>query len=116
VTNTTKRILFFQKFSAFTAIAKALGINFIVTTFHRTAEAQEERFNRGKSQCDGYDKKSKHQSWLAIDIAIVENGNCIWDRTKDYEQLGKIWVDIFNGIWGGNWESLNDIYHFQYGG
>ena len=114
MTNTTKRIIFFQKFAAFTAIAKAMGINFIVTCFYRNGEEQKKRFDEGKSLCDGYNNKSKHQDWLAIDIAVVENGKCLWGKEK-YERIGKVWEDIFSGVWGGSWTTIDDPYHFQYG-
>lgn len=112
---TVMRAIFFQKFSTLTNWAKSVGISFIVTTHYRSQEEQKKKFDEGKSNCDGYTKKSAHQKWLAIDIAIVENGQCIWIRTPEYELLGKMWKDL-GGIWGGDWTSLNDIYHFEYGG
>lgn len=115
--NTTKRVIFLQKFAAFTAIAKAMGINFIITSFYRGTEEQNQRFDEGKSMCDGYDKRSKHQDWLAIDIAIIENGECVWGRTEGYNKLGKVWKDIFSGVWDDSPRGdLDDPYHFQFGG
>jgi len=36
----------------------------------------------------------------------------IWERCAEYEQLGAIWKQ-WGGRWGGDWKSLNDIYHFE---
>lgn len=114
MTNTTKRIIFFQKFALFTAIAKAYGIDFLVTCFYRDAKEQKARFDEGKSMCDGYKTKSAHQKWLAIDIVIINKGELIWGRTSEYDKLGQAWKDM-GGTWGGDWTTLNDIYHFQSG-
>lgn len=115
MTNTEKRIKFIQKFAELVQYAKTFQIKFIVTSFHRTNEEQAWLYRNGKSQCDGINNKSKHQSWLAEDICIVDdNGKLIWNRVGAYELLGKHWK-IIGGIWGGDWESLNDIYHFQAG-
>lgn len=95
--------------------AHIFDIHFIVTDFHRTASRQKELYDAGKSKCDGVNHRSKHQDWLAIDICIVnEDGALVWNRSETYEKLGKQWKAL-GGIWGGDWESLNDIYHFQAG-
>ncbi len=107
--------MFFNKFSAFTSLATASGINFLVTCYHRSKEEQKKKFDEGKSQRDGTIKKSSHQKWLAIDIVIVKSNVLQWSRIPEYNTLGTIWKTL-GGVWGGDWESLNDIYHFQYGG
>ena len=115
MTKTQKRIKFMQKFAQLVQFAKVYGIEFIITDFNRTASRQKELYDAGKSKCDGVNSRSKHQDWLAIDICIVkENDVLVWNRTADYEKLGKQWK-VLGGIWGGDWESLNDIYHFQAG-
>ena len=112
--NTQKRIKFLKMFAAFTGMAAASDIDFIVTCFYRSAEEQNKRFNEGKSYCDGYTKKSKHQKWLAIDIVIIdETSQCIWARVPEYERVGQLWKDL-GGTWGGDWESLNDVYHLEW--
>ena len=115
MTKTTKRILFFQKFATFTQMAHMIGIDFVVTDFYRTAEQQKAKYDAGTSQCDGANKRSAHQDWLAIDVVIIRNGAACWDRDEDYEKLGAMWKEMFAGIWGGDWASLNDIYHIQAG-
>jgi uncharacterized protein YcbK (DUF882 family) len=113
MTNTTKRIIFLRKFAALTTYACLNGINFIVTSYYRNAKEQNQLFKEGKSTCDGYQKKSAHQSWLAMDIAIVEGGQTIWVRDA-YEQLGQFWLAM-----GGTWDDsgdgdIDDPYHFEW--
>jgi len=114
MTNTEKRIKFIQRFAGLTQYAKMFSLEFIVTSFHRSLDQQQRLYAAGKSKCDGINKKSKHQDWLAIDICLIKDGECIWDRIAAYELLGARWKKL-GGIWGGDWESLNDIYHFQAG-
>ena len=113
MTNTEKRIVFIRNFAELTRTAKAMGIEFIITASYRTKEQQYEMYINHKSQLDGMNKRSKHQSWLAIDICIIKNGECIWTRTAEYNALGEAWKEL-GGIWGGDWKGLNDIYHFEY--
>lgn len=114
MTNTQKRITFIQRFASLTQYAKIFQLDFIITDFYRTLDRQQALYSAGKSQCDGINNKSKHQQWLAIDVCLVKSGDLIWDRVAAYELLGKKWKAL-GGIWGGDWESLNDIYHFQAG-
>lgn len=114
MSKTQKRIIFLRRFSLLTQIAQELGIEFIVTCFYRSEEEQYREFLDGDSQLDGRENRSPHQDWLAIDICIIEGGHCVWPRIEAYETLGTLWKQL-GGTWGGDWESLNDIYHFQYG-
>lgn len=121
MTNTAKRIIFLKKIMALTSFACLNYINFIVYTFHRTTKEQEERYSSGRTKpgrkityCDGIKKRSAHQDWLAWDIVIIENNKAVWERTKDYELLGKFWKNL-GGTWGGDWK-LGDIYHFEWRG
>ena len=112
--NTLKRADFNYKFAILTIYAKLRGIKFICTSYTRTAEEQNRLFKEGKSQCDGYKKISMHQKDRARDIVIItDKAKPIWKRTEDYETLGKFWVGL-DGVWGGNFKSINDPYHFEY--
>ena len=114
MTRTEQRIDFFNKFAAFTTVAVSSGIDFLVTCFYRPPAEQEKLFNEGKSMCDGYTKKSRHQLWLDIDIVLVDDtGQCVWAHVPEYDTLGQMW-EAMGGEWGGRWASLGDIYHFQY--
>lgn len=114
VNNTEKRIKFIQRFAELTLYAKMFDIKFIVTDFHRTVDRQQKLYAAGKSQCDGINNKSKHQSWLAEDICIVKDGGLVWNRTDAYELLGTHWKKL-GGIWGGDFDFADDIYHFEAG-
>jgi len=116
LTNTEKRIRFIDLFSQFVQQAKAKGIQFIVWTFHRTAQEQNYLYQQGRTRsgrkvtnCDGYIKASNHQNWLAKDILIIKDGHDVWTRTPDYDRLGEIWTAL-GGRWGGEWD---DCFHFE---
>ena len=87
MTNTTRRMMFFRKFMQLTNFACLQGIGFIVTSFDRTAEEQNELFKKGKSQRDGYKKKSAHQRWLAMDIVVIKKNKQFPNRALASEHL-----------------------------
>lgn len=45
----------------------------------RTAEEQHVLFEKGWSKCDGYKKKSYHQSGKAVDVYAYVNGKASWE-------------------------------------
>jgi len=47
---------------------------------YRSAEMQNELFLKGNSKCDGYDKKSYHQTGLAVDLVPWINKKRSWNR------------------------------------
>ena len=127
MTNTQKRWQFFWKVAQLVVLAWLRGIKVIPIDFHRTAEQQNDRYQQGRSKpgkivtnCDGYEKKSKHQSWLAVDLAIPKSdwSDFIWDFTDDYRKLGELAEHI--GLeWGHRWfeqgqTSYDDIFHYQH--
>jgi peptidoglycan L-alanyl-D-glutamate endopeptidase CwlK len=91
----------------------------------RTAEEQNQLFKEGYSQCDGYEKLSKHQSGDAIDLNIFVGSKLVENK----EMLCVVAGVMFScatelGIdlrWGGNWDKdgdirdnkFNDMYHFE---
>lgn len=46
----------------------------------RTAEVQHDLFVNGKSKCDGYLNKSRHQTGKALDVFAYINGRASWDN------------------------------------
>lgn len=112
-TSTELRIEFFSKIALFILIAKQIkGIDLLPFCFYRSPQEQKKQFEEKKSLCDGYKRKSKHQSRRAMDFVIVKDGELIWKRIPEYEDLGKIWKSI-EGIWGGDFRKINDPYHFE---
>jgi len=113
MTKTERRIKFFEKFAELTEFAKQSNITFLVTCYWRSTERQQELYHDNKSKKDGLVNKSAHQDWLAIDIVVVEDNILHWGRSDKYEALGAEWKSM-GGLWGGDWASLDDIYHFQW--
>lgn len=91
--------------------------DFGITSGYRTAEEQNELFNKGASQRDGYTKKSYHQTGLAVDIAIYVDGKLTWE--EDYYKIvaGHIIGTAkrlgYEIEWGGMWQSFRDYVHYQ---
>ena len=78
----------------------------------RTAEEQNDIFNTGATQCDGYNKKSYHQSGLAIDF-VPYIGGYTWESKEAFLQIAKlafeeienIYMDDYFLHWGGFWSA-----------
>lgn len=91
--------------------------------YHRSDEVQHKLFIQGRSRCDGIKKPSKHQAWLAHDLCIVdEKGRWVGfgdipltsQETEEYKFLGHIWESYHSqNRWGGNFDSIHDVFHFQ---
>lgn len=87
----------------------------------RTAEEQRELFNTQKSKCDGYDKKSRHQSGRAFDVFAYHNYDASWDKVHLALIAGVILSEAkdmgLNVIWGGTFGSKDfhgwDMVHFE---
>jgi len=84
----------------------------------RTAEFQNELYKKGKSQLDGYNKKSYHQSGKAFDIFAYVDGKASWDRDKltaIARHIQKVAKEQFDTelTWGGDWKNFVDMPHFQ---
>jgi peptidoglycan LD-endopeptidase CwlK len=84
----------------------------------RTAEMQNGLFKQGFSKCDGYNKKSYHQSGLAVDIIPYIDGEYTWKDKQSILDLAKIIFKVSEKLdlqgyylhWGGFWnfKDLND--------
>ena len=117
---TSRRTEFLKELSHLLSYAEHIGIDLIITSFHRTAKQQVELYAIGRTKeknrkivtkADGVNKKSKHQDWEAVDLCIAIDGKLEWEWTEDYNLLGKFWKRKGH-TWGGEW-ALGDIYHFQ---
>lgn len=75
----------------------------------RTPEDQNYLFLIGKSEADGYIKKSKHQSGDAVDIYLYIDGKASWNRDKlqnvanHLQLIAKLKFGI-NLRWGADWD------------
>lgn len=87
----------------------------------RTAEQQNEIFNNGYSQLDGYDLISYHQTSNALDLVAYVGGKFTWSNDKAYTAINKAvlqaWKEMnIKGVrleWGGDWKSFTDKPHYQ---
>lgn len=84
----------------------------------RTSEEQNTLFKKGVSKCDGYKKKSYHQSGKAFDIYAYVDKKASWDKehlTTIARHLQKVAENKFGVIleWGGDWKNFKDMPHFQ---
>lgn len=84
----------------------------------RTADEQNLLFKNKKSQLDGFNKKSYHQSGNAFDIYGYINGKATWDTkvlTSIARHIQKIAFAQYKIklTWGGDWTSFRDMPHFQ---
>lgn len=76
----------------------------------RTSKRQNELYKARRSQLDGYDKKSYHQSGKAFDIYGYVNGDATWDKDileSIARHIQRVAEDKFNVvlIWGGDWDN-----------
>lgn len=83
----------------------------------RTPEEQNKLFHDKKSQIDGYNKKSHHQTGRALDVYAFVNGKASWEK----EHLAMVAVAMIQAAnhlgykleWGGLWDNFVDMPHFQ---
>ena len=92
------------------------AVDFGVTSGVRTAEEQHELFKRGASQCDGYKKKSKHQSGLAVDVVGYIGPKISWEVSV-YDDIADAFKKAANELgvslrWGAAWH-ISDITAWQ---
>jgi peptidoglycan L-alanyl-D-glutamate endopeptidase CwlK len=83
----------------------------------RTYEQQNQLFHQGKSRCDGYTLKSKHQSGLALDFYAFVNGKASWDENH-LTMVAAAFLEAGHRLdykieWGGFWQHFKDMPHIQ---
>jgi peptidoglycan LD-endopeptidase CwlK len=91
----------------------------------RTEEEQNQLFNEGYSECDGYEKISKHQTGDAIDLNVFVGSKLIENKEMLCVIAGVMFAaaaELNTEIrWGLDWNmngdirdnKFNDIYHFE---
>lgn len=97
---------------------KKANLNVCITQTLRDAEYQNSLYQQGRTKpgsivtnCDGYKKKSNHQSGYAWDICLNVKGKEYSDDSF-FEKCGAIARKL--GItWGGDWTSFRDTPHFE---
>ena len=87
----------------------------------RTAEQQKELFEAGNTRCDGYVKKSYHQSGNALDIVPWYKGKVDYSATDRFLEFAKKMFAAFDYLkmdgripddvylhWGGFWSAKDN--------
>ena len=117
MTRLDRRRLFLFKLSSLMLLLDAHGIPVTVFSFFRTADEQRRLYDEGKSKCDGYIKRSRHQDWLAADIAILNDARTdfLWTDER-YAKVGEL-AEKIGLVWGGSWDAFSggDVYHLELG-
>lgn len=78
----------------------------------RSDAGQVQMYEEGKSKCDGFEKRSKHQDGMAADIYFTKTvrGKIVLDFNRaKYKKWHRIWTEVFGGDKMIPW----DIGHFQ---
>ncbi len=97
--------------------------DFGVTHGFRTAEEQNALFQQNTPEKwitdkDGYVRKSRHQSGLAIDIAVYDKAGALTWGWSYYEQVSWAFKQAANElgiaiVWGGDWITRKDGVHLE---
>jgi len=106
---TDDRVKFFQDIGELIWHLKSEKIELMPTCFYRSPQEQEILYAQGKSKT----LNSRHREWLAMDFVLIRHGLPIWNRDVAYDRAGELWKGMGH-TWGGDWESLGDIYHFEF--
>lgn len=103
-------------------LAKAKGINILITSTVRDDEYQATLYAQGRTKPGSVVTNSKtatfhwDQAGLAFDFCPLDaKGACLWNRTDLFRTVGAIGKSL--GLeWGGDWESFPDTPHLQWSG
>lgn len=83
----------------------------------RTVEQQKALYDAGKSQLDGTNKRSNHQTGNAFDVFAYVDGKASWDRSDLAEVAAAVMQAAIEQRvpikWGGTWKSFKDYPHFE---
>lgn len=97
---------------------KKANLNVCITQTLRDAEYQNSLYQQGRTEagvivtnCDGYKKKSNHQSGYAWDICLNVKGKEYSDDSF-FEKCGAI-ARKLKITWGGDWKDFRDTPHFE---
>lgn len=98
-----------------------VGFKWIVVEGYRTAAYQKELYAKGRTKpgrvvtfCDGYKKKSKHQSSMAVDIA-PQHGHAIdWHVAPEHWAYLAHLYRSQNLTAGADWEKIVDKPHGEW--
>jgi peptidoglycan L-alanyl-D-glutamate endopeptidase CwlK len=108
--------------SSLIELAKAEGIDLIITSTLRDFEAQAALYAQGRTTpghivTNAQPGDSAHNYGLAFDVVPLRNGKPVWGTSTDVDlalwtRIGELGESI--GLeWAGRWRSFREYAHFQ---
>jgi peptidoglycan L-alanyl-D-glutamate endopeptidase CwlK len=107
--------------------ANAMGIDIVFTSGYRTPAEQMVAFSKGRALdasglwhvvdprkvvTNALPAQAPHCRRGAYDIAPIVNEHVAWDRLDLFAELGRIGKEL-DLVWGGDWQKLKDMPHFE---
>ena len=92
-------------------------VDFAVLEGLRSAERQQQLFEKKATLLNGVTRKSRHQTGHAVDLGALVDGEVRWDWPL-YHKLAaamkKAAVQLETALeWGGDWKRFPDGPHYQ---
>jgi hypothetical protein len=114
ISMTEKQVRFERAVAKLILQCQIQDIDIICTRHISTLDEDLKYFLEGKSLIDPRVKPTMHMLRLAMDFAVIKDGQITWDAA-DYQRFGEI-AESLGLRWGGLWASagLNDCYHVEY--
>jgi len=75
---------------------KFTKIDFGVIDGLRTAEEQQTLYKQGKTELDGFSRKSCHQSGKAVDVIPISKEYDIWN--VDNPHVAYLWLEVYRAF------------------
>ncbi|WP_462421909.1 M15 family metallopeptidase [Salinicoccus sp. Marseille-QA3877] len=114
-----------EKAEALKESAEEKDITIQITDGFRTHEEQDTLYAQGRTApgnivTNARGGESYHNYGLAVDFAVINDGEVMWDisydgndnGTSDWEEVAEIAKDL-GFTWGGDWEDFKDYPHLQ---
>jgi peptidoglycan L-alanyl-D-glutamate endopeptidase CwlK len=108
------------KVQKFLDLAKAEGIDLLVTSTYRDHESQNALYAQGRTAAGKIVTNAKagqsfHNWRCAVDVVPIVNGKAVWNDNGTWARVGVIGKSV--GLeWAGDWKKFKEFPHFQYTG
>lgn len=113
-----------RRCNAFLEACATAGIDVLITSTYRDRESQDALYAQGrtlsgKKVTNAKAGQSMHNWRMAFDVVPMRSGKPVWGTSGTdgelWQTVGKIGESC--GLeWGGRWEKLKDLPHFQFTG
>lgn len=106
--------------SEFINRCKNEGIDVIITSTYRDAEAQNKLYAQGRTEpgkkvTNAKAGQSLHNWRVAFDFVPVVNGKAVWNDVALFTKCGEI-AEHLGLEWAGRWVKFKELAHCQYTG